>query len=73
MTATILTPDEPFDSRHNITPKEIDRDLLKLNLREIDLIVSEGECDAMYPPGAYQRMMREITGQDEAPHSSGAA
>ena len=65
MTAINSTPSEPFDPRHNITAKEIDRDLLNLNLPEIDLIATEQECEAMYPPGVYQQMMKEITGQDE--------
>jgi hypothetical protein len=65
MTAINSTPSELFDPRHNITAKEIDHDLLNLNLPEIDLIANEQECEAMYPPGVYQQMMKEITGQDE--------
>lgn len=65
MTAIDSTPSEPFDSRHNITVEEIDRNLLNLNLPEIDLIATEQECEAMYLPGVYQQMMKEITEQNE--------
>lgn len=67
------TSGEPFDPRHNITAKELDRDLLNLHLPEIDLIATEQECEAMYPPGVYQQMMKEITGQDEVPQSVDAS
>lgn len=65
MTTANPTPGEPFDPRHHITTKELDRDLLNLHLPEIDLIATEQECEAMYPPGVYQQMMKELTEQDE--------
>jgi len=59
-------PDEPVDLNHNITAQELDRDLINLNLPVIDLIATEDECEAMYPPGVYKQMMKEILGEDEA-------
>ncbi|QKG55034.1 hypothetical protein [Hymenobacter sp. BRD67] len=57
--------EESFDPRHNITAKELDRDLLNLHLPEIDLIATDEECEAMYPPGVYRQMMKQILGQSE--------
>ena len=63
MNTTSTTPDESFDPHYNITAKELDRDLIDLNLSVIDLIATEQECEAMYPPGVYQQMMRQILGR----------
>ena len=52
--------DEPFDPRHNITAKEIDRDLINLHLPELDLIATDEECAALYPPGVYKQMQADI-------------
>lgn len=57
-------PDEPVDPSHNITAQELGRDLLNLNLPVIDLVATEEECEAMYPPGVYKRMMKKILGED---------
>lgn len=65
MDTTTTPPDEPFDPRHNITAKEIDRDLVNLNLPAIDLIATDEECEAMYPPGVYKQMMESILGPDK--------
>lgn len=73
MTTANPTPDEPFDPRHNITSKELDRDLLNLHLPEIDLIASDEECEAMYPPGVYRQMMKALTGPDEAQPAADAS
>jgi hypothetical protein len=43
----------PKPSRPNISDKELDRDIVNLNLPEVDLIASDDECAAMYPKGAY--------------------
>ncbi|TDN39845.1 hypothetical protein E4631_23295 [Hymenobacter sp. UV11] len=66
MNTANTTPNEPVSPEHNITTQELDRDLLNLNLPVIDLIATEEECEAMYPPGVYKRMMKEILGEDEA-------
>jgi hypothetical protein len=73
MNTAITIPDEPVDPSHNITAQELGRDLLNLNLPVIDLIATEEECEAMYPPGVYKRMMKEILGEDEARKPAGAA
>lgn len=65
MSTAPTTPDEPFDPRHNITAKELDRDLITLNLPAIDLIATEEECEAMYPPGVYQQMMKRMEEQNK--------
>ena len=65
MNITTTNPDEPFDPRHNIKAKELDRDLINLNLPEADLIATEQECEAMYPYGVYQQMMDSISGSGE--------
>lgn len=62
MKPATTTPDEPFDPRHNIRAKEIDRDLINLNLPAIDLIAKEEECEAVYPPGVYKQMTECILG-----------
>lgn len=62
MNIAASTPDESFDPRHNVTAKEVDRDLINLSLPVIDLIATEEECEAMYPPGVYQQMMVKILG-----------
>lgn len=68
-----MTPDEPVDLGHNITAQELDRDLLNLNLPVIDLIATEEECEAMYPPGVYKQMMKEILVENEAKKPTSAA
>jgi hypothetical protein len=54
------TPEQPADPRHNITTKELDRDLINLHLPEIDLVATDEECAAMYPPGIYKQMMKDF-------------
>jgi len=54
------TPEQPADPRHNITAKELDRDLINLHLPEIDLIATDEECAAMYPPGVYAQMLKDL-------------
>jgi hypothetical protein len=66
MNTANMTPDEPVDPGHNIIAKELDRDLLNLNLPVIDLIATEEECEAMYPPGVCQQMMKEIREEESA-------
>jgi hypothetical protein len=46
----------------NITEKELDRDILNLQLPEADsLFATEEELRAMYPPGDFDRMQQELT------------
>ena len=66
------TPDEPFDPRHNITAKELDHDLLNLHLPEADLIATDEECAALYPPGVYQQLLQEIIEENEVPPAAEA-
>jgi hypothetical protein len=73
MITTSTTPNEPFDPRHNITDKEIDRDLLNLTLPAIDLIATEEECEALYSPGVYQQMMKEILGPHKTTKTTDAS
>jgi hypothetical protein len=64
---TLPSPDaaDAFDSRHNITAKELDRDLINLHLSEVDMIATEEECAALYAPGVFEQMMK--IGQEEKP------
>lgn len=54
------TPEQPANLRHNITAQELDRDLINLHLPEIDLIATDEECAAMYPPGVYAQMLKDL-------------
>lgn len=54
------TPEQPADPHHNITAKELDRGLINLHLPEIDLIATDQECAAMYPPGFYAQMLKDL-------------
>ena len=58
--STESTPllEQPADQHHNITVKELDRDLINLHLPEIDLNAPDEECAAMYPPGVYAQMLK---------------
>jgi hypothetical protein len=58
-------PADVFDPRHNITAKELDRDLINLQLSEIDMIATEEECAALYAPGVFEQMMK--IGKKEKP------
>lgn len=52
------TPDSNLKTpRPNISDKELDRDLVNLHLPDVDLIASDAECAAMYPPGVYDDMV----------------
>jgi hypothetical protein len=52
--------DNPKPSRPNISDKELDRDIVNLQLPDVDLIASDEECAAMYPKGVYEDMISSI-------------
>jgi len=60
------TLEQPVDPCHNITAREIDRDLINLHLPEVDLIATDEECAAMYRPGFYAQMFKELS--EHPPH-----
>ncbi|GAB2470078.1 hypothetical protein GCM10011375_40770 [Hymenobacter qilianensis] len=55
-------PTEPC-SFPNLTDRELDRDVVNLFLPEIDLFATDEELAAMYPPGDWARMQRELDRQ----------
>ena len=57
----ISTLEQPADPRHNITVKELDRDLINLHLPEIHLIATDEECAALYPPSVYAQMLQDLS------------
>ncbi len=62
---TFQPTEEPYNLNHNISTKEIDRDLINLHLPEQDLIASAEECAALYPPGEYEQMIKSLLEEDE--------
>lgn len=54
------TLEQPADPRHNITARELDRDLINLHLPEVDLIATDEECAAMYSPGVYAQILKDL-------------
>ena len=55
------TPAVPPGLNHNISDKELDRDIINLHLPEPDsYIATDEELRALYLPGEYDRMMEEF-------------